>query len=92
MLGLELRRLARRVLPAREPRRRWLELYAEHFDTVEVNTTFYRLPNRDAVAAWVKQTPGAVHFAVKASRYLTHIRRLTDLGRASPASTSGSSR
>jgi uncharacterized protein YecE (DUF72 family) len=65
--------------PAGEPRRRWLELYAERFDTVEVNTTFYRLPRRDAVAAWVQQTPPSFLFAVKASRYLTHIRRLRDL-------------
>jgi uncharacterized protein YecE (DUF72 family) len=65
--------------PLRAPRRRWLELYAEHFDTVEVNTTFYRLPRRDAVAAWVQQTPQGFIFAVKASRYLTHIRRLQDL-------------
>jgi uncharacterized protein YecE (DUF72 family) len=65
--------------PQREPQRRWLELYAQRFDTVEVNTTFYRLPKRDAVAAWVQQTPDGFVFAVKASRYLTHIKRLTDL-------------
>jgi uncharacterized protein YecE (DUF72 family) len=69
-----------RLYPEKEPRRRWLELYAEQFDTVEVNNTFYRLPNRDSVAAWVKQTPADFEFTVKASRYLTHIRRLTDLG------------
>ncbi|HEY1569219.1 MAG TPA: DUF72 domain-containing protein [Solirubrobacteraceae bacterium] len=66
--------------PEGEPQRRWLELYAERFDTVEVNTTFYRLPRRDAVAGWVKQTPDGFTFAVKASRYLTHIKRLTELG------------
>jgi uncharacterized protein YecE (DUF72 family) len=66
--------------PAKEPQRRWLELYAQRFDTVEVNTTFYRLPRRDAVGAWVQQTPEGFTFAVKASRYLTHIKRLTDLG------------
>jgi uncharacterized protein YecE (DUF72 family) len=65
--------------PVGEPKRRWLELYAERFDTVEVNTTFYRLPKRDAVAAWVTQTPESFTFAVKASRYLTHIRRLQDV-------------
>jgi uncharacterized protein YecE (DUF72 family) len=65
--------------PQGEPQRRWLELYAQRFDTVEVNTTFYRLPRRDAVAGWVKQTPAGFSFAVKASRYLTHIKRLTDL-------------
>jgi uncharacterized protein YecE (DUF72 family) len=61
------------------PARRWLEAYAEHFDTVEVNTTFYRLPRREAVATWVSQTPPGFGFAVKGSRYLTHIRRLRDM-------------
>lgn len=69
-----------RLYPRDEPQRLWLALYAQHFDTVEVNTTFYRLPNRDAVAAWVDQTPAEFLFAVKASRYLTHIRRLRDVG------------
>jgi uncharacterized protein YecE (DUF72 family) len=66
--------------PEREPQRRWLELYARRFDTVEVNNTFYRLPRREAVANWVTQTPEGFSFTVKASRYLTHIKRLTDLG------------
>jgi uncharacterized protein YecE (DUF72 family) len=61
------------------PPRLWLQEYAKHFDTVEVNNTFYRLPNRDAVARWVEQTPPEFVFAVKASRYLTHVKRLTDL-------------
>jgi uncharacterized protein YecE (DUF72 family) len=69
-----------RLYPAGVPKRRWLEVYAEHFDTVEVNTTFYRLPRREAVAAWAEQTPADFAFAVKASRYLTHIKRLTDVG------------
>ncbi|HTX29910.1 MAG TPA: DUF72 domain-containing protein [Solirubrobacteraceae bacterium] len=62
------------------PKRRWLEVYAENFDTVEVNSTFYRLARREAVAGWVKQTPPQFLFAVKASRYLTHIRRLREIG------------
>jgi uncharacterized protein YecE (DUF72 family) len=66
--------------PPRLPASRWLEFYAERFDTVEVNSTFYRLPRRDAVARWVEQTPDGFLFAVKASRYLTHIKRLRDLG------------
>jgi uncharacterized protein YecE (DUF72 family) len=65
--------------PQGEPQRRWLELYAQRFDTVEVNNTFYRLPRREAVAAWAQQTPAGFSFAVKASRYLTHIKRLTDV-------------
>jgi uncharacterized protein YecE (DUF72 family) len=66
--------------PPRLPQREWLRYYAEHFDTVEVNATFYRLPRRDVVANWVKGSPPDFLFAVKASRYLTHIRRLTDVG------------
>jgi uncharacterized protein YecE (DUF72 family) len=68
-----------RFYPEREPKRRWLELYAQRFNTVEINNTFYRLPRREAVAAWVAQTPEDFKFAVKASRYITHIRRLREL-------------
>jgi uncharacterized protein YecE (DUF72 family) len=62
-------------------KRRWLATYAERFPTVEVNATFYRLASLHAVEGWVRDTPDAFVFAVKASRYLTHVRRLTDLGR-----------
>ena len=62
------------------PPRRWLELYAQRFDTVEVNATFYRLPTPKAVRDWVERTPDDFMFAVKASRYLTHVKRLRDLG------------
>ena len=65
--------------PPRLPAARWLESYAERFDTVEVNNTFYRLPNVSAVARWVAQTPPSFQFTIKASRYLTHVRRLQDL-------------
>ncbi len=61
------------------PAREWLELYAEIFDTVEVNNTFYRLPSADAVKGWVERSPDGFLFAVKASRYLTHIKRLANL-------------
>ena len=58
---------------------RWLEHYATLFDTVEVNSTFYRLASARAVAGWVTQTPPEFVFAVKASRYLTHMKRLADM-------------
>lgn len=54
----------------------WLERYAEVFDTVEVNATFYRLPEKKTVRAWAEQVPDDFVFAIKASRYLTHMRRL----------------
>lgn len=65
------------VYPKGEPKRRWLELYAARFDTVEVNATFYRLPRRETVAAWARQTPDGFLFSVKASRYITHVKRLS---------------
>jgi uncharacterized protein YecE (DUF72 family) len=57
----------------------WLEHYAGLFRTVEVNNTFYRLPSQAAVAGWADKTPPGFVFAVKASRYLTHMKRLTDM-------------
>lgn len=63
-----------------EPARRWLQLYGQRFHTVEVNATFYRLPSEEAVEHWVELTPQGFVFAVKASRYLTHVKRLTDEG------------
>jgi uncharacterized protein YecE (DUF72 family) len=65
--------------PGRMPPRRWLEYYARHFDTVEVNSTFYRLPRESGVANWVRESPEGFVFAVKMSRYVTHIKRLRDL-------------
>jgi uncharacterized protein YecE (DUF72 family) len=58
---------------------RWLEHYSQVFDTVEVNSTFYRLASADAVARWVEQTPPEFLLAAKASRYMTHIKRLQGL-------------
>ena len=66
--------------PPRCPPREWLEYYSRYVDTVEVNATFYRLPRREVVANWVKVSPPGFLFAVKMSRYITHIRRLLDLG------------
>jgi uncharacterized protein YecE (DUF72 family) len=65
--------------PPKLPPRKWLEFYAQHFDTVEVNATFYRLPRESAVANWVTQTPPHFVFAIKMSRYVTHVKRLRDL-------------
>ena len=63
---------------ASKPQRQWLTSYAERFDTVEVNATFYRLPRTEAVQRWTEQVPMGFLFVVKASRYLTHIKRLRD--------------
>lgn len=67
-----------RFYPEDVPKRAWLEYFAERFTTVEVNNSFYRLPSREAVVGWRQATPAEFVVAVKASRYLTHIRRLRD--------------
>lgn len=60
------------------PASRWLEHYATRFDTVEVNNSFYRLPEAGTFGAWRQRVPSRFVFAVKASRYLTHLKRLKD--------------
>src|SRR3954468_3942444 len=57
---------------------KWLEYYAARFATVESNAAFYRLPEAAWFAAWAARTPPDFVMAVKASRYLTHILRLTE--------------
>jgi len=64
--------------PPGVPQRRWLEHYARHFATVENNGTFYRLPAREVFASWRERVPADFVMTVKASRYLTHVRRLRD--------------
>jgi uncharacterized protein YecE (DUF72 family) len=58
-----------------------LAFYAMHFPTVEINATFYRLPTLKMVKGWHDRAPNGFLFAVKGSRYITHIRKLTNLGR-----------
>jgi uncharacterized protein YecE (DUF72 family) len=64
--------------PERCPPARWLRFYAQFFDTVELSNTFYRLPRTTAVARWVAESSADFVFAVKVSRYLTHVKRLAD--------------
>ncbi len=63
-----------RDLPARD----WLSWYAQHFQTTEINGSFYRTPSLDVVRKWREQTPENFVFAWKASKYITHWKRLTD--------------
>ena len=58
----------------------WLERYAQVFDTVELNATFYRLPSASMVDGWRQRTPRGFLFACKGSRYITHMKRLKDPG------------
>ena len=64
--------------PADLPPGRMLKFYAERFDTVEINNSFYRLPAAPAIQTWCRETPAGFCFAAKASRYITHNRKLND--------------
>lgn len=64
--------------PRELPKSRWLEFYAERFDTVELNSSFYRLPAAETFAAWRRRVSAGFVMAVKASRYLTHLKRLRE--------------
>ncbi len=66
------------VYPPGLARRRWLAAYGRVFPAVESNSAFYRLPTRPTVERWAASTPDDFRWAVKASRYLTHVRRLRD--------------
>jgi len=66
--------------PEELSRAKWLGFYATHFNTVELNNTFYRLPSETAFANWHDLSPDNFIFAVKVSRFITHIKRLKDAG------------
>ena len=68
--------------PANLAKAEWLGFYASHFDTVELNNSFYRLPSEDAFANWYRSSPPEFIFAVKVSRFITHIKRLKNIEEA----------
>src|SRR5947207_6445802 len=69
-----------RFYPRALPVRAWLPYYAATFDTVELNSPFYRLPRAATFRAWASSVPEHFVFAVKASRFLTHVKRLKQPG------------
>ena len=64
--------------PAEFPTGRWFEQYARTFDTVEINNSFYRWPAAETFGKWRDQAPPGFRYAVKASRFLTHMKKLKD--------------
>ncbi|MFJ8656270.1 DUF72 domain-containing protein [Streptomyces rochei] len=76
--GWQYRDWREALYPSGLPVRLWLERYAETFATVEINNAFYRLPSRETFEAWRERVPADFTVAVKASRYLTHVKRLRD--------------
>ena len=65
-----------RFYPEKLPAARWFEFYAERFDTVELNNSFYRQPARKTFVSWRLRSPDGFAFAVKLNRFVTHYKRL----------------
>src|SRR6266542_3326505 len=59
------------------PKREWLKFYADHFRTVEINNTFYKMPDEKTMKHWYSITPANFVFAIKGFRYFTHLRKFT---------------
>jgi uncharacterized protein YecE (DUF72 family) len=76
--GWQYRDWRGQLYPTDLPQARWLQRYTEVFTTVEVNNSFYRLPPRETFEKWRRETPREFTVVVKASRYLTHLKRLKD--------------
>jgi uncharacterized protein YecE (DUF72 family) len=76
--GWQYRHWRETFYPRGLPQREWLEFYAARFATVESNAAFYRLPDKDTFETWAERTPENFIWAVKVSRFLTHIKRLRD--------------
>ncbi len=55
---------------------KWLEYYSRHFNTVEINNTFYSFPSAEHLQRWIKKTPGNFKFTIKANRFFTHQKKL----------------
>ncbi len=71
-----------RFYPEKLPKVQWLEFYARHFPTLEINNTFYRLPKESVFQKWHDSSPDGFIFSVKVSRLITHIKRLKDCNEA----------
>jgi uncharacterized protein YecE (DUF72 family) len=78
--GWHYKHWAGRFYPEKLRTDKWLEHYARHFDTVEINNTFYHLPREQTMVNWHDRVPAGFLFAVKASRYITHIKKLRNTG------------
>lgn len=76
--GWNFKHWRERFYPKGLPVARWFEFYAEHFDTVEINNSFYRLPKPETFAKWRDQAPPGFCYAVKANRYITQAKKLID--------------
>jgi uncharacterized protein YecE (DUF72 family) len=68
-----------RFYPEKLPQKKWLSYYAQHFNTVEINMTFYRYPKAETLAGWLEKTPSHFTFTLKANRLITHRKKIRDV-------------
>ncbi len=68
--------------PTGLPKSKWLEFYRRSFDTVELNNPFYRLPKKETFEKWAREVPADFVYSVKASRYITHVKKLHEVDEA----------
>ena len=76
--GFNYRHWRGNFYPEKLPQKKWFEHYCTIFSTVELNVTFYRLPAPETFAKWYRETPASFVFAIKGSRFITHVKRLAD--------------
>lgn len=76
--GYQYKHWRERFYPADLPQKAWFNYYAEHFDTVEINNTFYNLPRPETFDAWKEAAPRGFEYVLKFSRYGSHVKRLKD--------------
>lgn len=67
----------KKFYPEKLPKKEWLSYYSQHFNTVEINNTFYKMPDEKNLQDWVSQTPSGFKFTIKANRYFTHQKKIT---------------
>lgn len=83
--GYQYRHWKERFYPADLPQKAWFGYYAEHFDTVEINNTFYNLPRAETFDAWEEAAPKDFEYVLKFSRYGSHVKRLKDPQQSIPS-------
>jgi uncharacterized protein YecE (DUF72 family) len=74
--GFHYRDWAGKFYPEQLPKKEWLEYYAGHFNTVEINNTFYKMPEEKTLLNWKSKTPADFKFTIKANRFFTHQKKL----------------
>ena len=68
-----------RFYPGGLAQREWLSFYAQHFNTVEINMSFYRFPKSHILKSWLEKTPPGFKFTLKANRQITHLKKLRNV-------------